>query len=203
MAARGIPEVFLVAPYYKNLKRLKNAAYSALKHSDLKPILAEHDLEAELRWKRITKHIRQAKYVVAVFAATGGKKPGSPNIAIEAGYALAKKSAKRVGLFCRKDGRKNPLCFPSNLDGFDPVEFATLLDLDKAIRKWVVKYCPDRNERMGQESESIDKLAAKPMAGGVPDERARAEVERRLRILKRGGLASVRLVQSEVRKKRI
>jgi len=184
--SRKAPEVFIIAPYYRHLDRLKRASYRAARYQGLKPVLAEHDVEAELRWRRIVAHIARARYVIAVFAATARAGAGSQNISLEIGYAFAKKPARRIGLFCHRTQRRNPLCFPTNLDGFDPILFQSAADLEAQVKRWIERSCPDRNEAMGEEAELLDQVAAEAMARGIPEARARGEAERRLRAARPG-----------------
>lgn len=182
--SRRIPEIFIIAPYFRHLNQLKHASYRAAKYQGLRPALAEHDVEAELRWRRIAAHIVRARYVIAVFTAAGRAGAGSQNISLEVGYAFARKPASRIGLFCHRTHRRNPLCFPTNLDGFDPIQFRSAADLEAQITRWIRRSCPDRNEEVGQEAELLDKIVAAAAAKGIPEERARQQVERQLRLLR-------------------
>ena len=196
-----LPEIFIIAPYYKRLNQLKETAYRTAKYLGLRPILAQHGLEAELRWRRITGHIRRSKYVLAIFATLGKTGSGSPNIPIEVGYALARKPARNIGIFCHEAHRRNPLCFPTNLDGFDPVQFGSPSELQQKLGKWIRRYCPDRNERVGAEESFVDRIVAREVARGMTEDRARRKAERRLGIVKRGGRLSAEFVEAEVRKR--
>lgn len=198
---RALPEIFIIAPYYRRLNRLKQTAYQISRHQGLRPVLAEHDLEADLRWRRIKSHIRRARYVIAVFAALGEKGSGSQNIALETGYALAQKSRRRIGLFCHRAHRRNPLCFPTNLDGFDPVPFRSAADLGVQLAAWIKRNCPDRNEKVGQEQVLLDRAIASEIARGVAPDQARQRVERRLRSFKRQPLPAGRYVETDLQER--
>jgi hypothetical protein len=198
---RRVPEIFIIAPYYRRLNQLKQAAYRAAKHQGLRPVLAEHDVEAELRWRRIAAHIGRARYVIAVFAAAGRTGAGSQNISLEIGYAFARKPSRRIGLFCHRTHRANPLCFPTNLNGFDPIQFRSAADLEAQIRRWIVRSCPDRNEPAGQEAALIDAIAAAVVAKGIPEEQARREAERDVRIVKAGSRPVAEFSAEEVKRR--
>lgn len=198
---RRVPEIFIIAPYYRRLNQLKQAAYRAAKHQGLKPVLAEHDVEAELRWRRIATHISRARYVIAVFAAVGRTGAGSQNISLEIGYAFARKRSRRIGLFCHRSHRANPLCFPTNLAGFDPIQFRSASDLEVQIRRWIVRSCPDRNEPAGHEAAVIDAIAAELAARGIPEDDARREAERQVRIVKTGSRPVAEFSAEEVKKR--
>lgn len=199
--ARRVPEIFIIAPYYRRLNLFKQAAYRAAKHQGLKPVLAEHDIEAELRWRRIAAHIGRARYVIAVFAAAGPTRAGSQNISLEIGYAFARKSSRRIGLFCHRTHRSNPLCFPTNLDGFDPIQFRSASDLEVQIRRWILRSCPDRNAQAGQEAAWIDTIVAAAVAKGMREDQARREAERQVRILKPGSRPVAEFSEAEVKKR--
>lgn len=201
MPRRALPEIFIIAPYYRRLNRLKETAYQISRHQGLRPVLAEHDLEAELRWKRIRTHIRSAGYVIAIFAALGQKGSGSQNIALETGFALAQKSRKQIGLFCHRSHRRNPLCFPTNLDGFDLISFRSAPDLGVQLGKWIKRNCPDRNEKAGQEVMLLDRAIAADVAKGVPPDQARRRAEGLLRGFKRGLLRGGRYVARDLQER--
>ncbi|MGH2454537.1 MAG: hypothetical protein ACRDF5_12420 [bacterium] len=201
MPRPALPEIFIIAPYYRRLNRLKETAYQTSRHQGLRPVLAEHDVEADLRWKRIKSHIRRARYVIAVFAALGQKGSGSQNIALETGFALAQKSRRRVGLFCHRTHRRNPLCFPTNLDGFDPVQFRSAADLSVQLARWIRRNCLDRSEKVGKAEVLLDRAIAADVAKGVPPDQARRRAEGLLRGFKRGLLRGGRYVARDLQER--
>lgn len=136
--------------------------------------------------------------MIAVFAALGQKGSGSQNIALETGFALAQKSRRRIGLFCHRSHRRNPLCFPTNLDGFDPVSFSSASDLGVQLARWIRRNCPDRNEKAGQEQLLLDRAIAADIARGMPPDQARRTAERRLKGFKGGPLPGGRYVVTDL-----
>jgi hypothetical protein len=92
----------------------------------LECVVAEDDVRTKELWRQITTDIDRCDLFVADITSD------SKNIAFELGYALARKSPERVGIFIA-----NAAGDPSDLRGFLLQKYASLNDFESRLRAWL------------------------------------------------------------------
>ena len=89
-------------------------------------VIAEDDVQTKELWKQITALIDHCDYFVADITAD------SKNIAFELGYALARKSPERIGIFISSAASD-----PADLRGFLLQRYVSLADFEHRLREWL------------------------------------------------------------------
>lgn len=91
-------------------------------------VIAEDDVRTKELWRKITADIDRCDLFVADISS------GSKNIALELGYALARKPADRIGIFIA-----NSAGDPSDLRGYLLQKYGSLTEFESRLGSWLAE----------------------------------------------------------------
>ncbi len=120
------PTVFFAIPCGEFYGPRRKVIEEVSRQVGIDPIIEERFLETEELWRGITEKIDDSDFFVADVSCQ------RQNVAIELGYALARKRLKKVGIFTSS---VSPI--PSDATVFKCPEYSSLTDFRNKLREWL------------------------------------------------------------------
>lgn len=139
-----MPSVFYAIPCGEFYAQQASAIREVSRTANIKPVIAEDDPTTKGLWEKIIEEIDKCDLFVADVSSK------SPNIAVELGYAVARKPEGSIGIFISDN-----VDVPSDLRRFVLQKYSSLASFRKGLIDWLSETLPMIDSELFDDLEDV------------------------------------------------
>jgi hypothetical protein len=125
------PKIFFAIPCGQSYSTQRDVISNIARAANVKPVIVGDHRQTRGLWDKIATQISSADLFVADISS------GSTNIALDLGYVLREKSAKKIGIFISASQS-----VPADLDGFVRQRYLSFADFQSKLIDWLCEMLP-------------------------------------------------------------